>query len=229
MRKISISQSAAYLRALGETNNATLAAERAGVSRAWAYKLRERDPLFAARRREMEAIARERLKALRDAASTSSAAPQDERDDFAAYPLASPPLPAQPPAESPSPAMGRGEDGGGELVVQLGLGKRVQVRRARAGRWTPRLERRFIAALAATHDVPLAASSVGMTAPSAYRHRQLWPAFAERWQWAVAERHPWLEPQWAESARCFFTGEPLPPENPVRVTSVDEVRMLRRW
>jgi hypothetical protein len=48
---------------------------------------------------------------------------------------------------------------------------RVQQRRARAGGWTPELEERFLAALAATCDVPFAASSVGLTAPTAYRHR----------------------------------------------------------
>jgi hypothetical protein len=59
MRKISISQSAAYLRALAATGNATLAAEVAGVSRAWAYKRRRADPRFDAWCREMVARFRE--------------------------------------------------------------------------------------------------------------------------------------------------------------------------
>jgi hypothetical protein len=37
---ISTAREIAYLRALADTGNATLAAERAGVSRDWAYKKR---------------------------------------------------------------------------------------------------------------------------------------------------------------------------------------------
>ena len=61
--RISISREVAYLRTLAETGNATLAAERAGVSRTWAYKRREVDPRFALRCREMAAIAKARLPA----------------------------------------------------------------------------------------------------------------------------------------------------------------------
>jgi hypothetical protein len=43
---VTIAQTVAYLRVLAETGNATLAAEHAGVSRAWAYKKREVDAGF---------------------------------------------------------------------------------------------------------------------------------------------------------------------------------------
>ena len=61
--KIPMKRELAYLRTLAETGNATLAAERAGVSRTWAYKRREVDPQFAWRCREMAALARARLPA----------------------------------------------------------------------------------------------------------------------------------------------------------------------
>lgn len=51
----------AYLRALAETGNATLAAQRAGVSRAWAYKKRAVDAGFDGWCRAMAAESRARL------------------------------------------------------------------------------------------------------------------------------------------------------------------------
>src|SRR5689334_20661235 len=51
--KISGRRLIAYLRTLAETGNATLAAERAGVSRSWAYARRKVDPRFDAWFREM--------------------------------------------------------------------------------------------------------------------------------------------------------------------------------
>ena len=59
-RIISTAQEVAYLATLAATGNATLAAERAGVSRTWAYKKRAGDAGFAALCREMAAIARAR-------------------------------------------------------------------------------------------------------------------------------------------------------------------------
>ena len=54
---ISTAREIAYLRALADTGNATLAAERAGVSRDWAYKKRKQDSRFDAWCREMAALA----------------------------------------------------------------------------------------------------------------------------------------------------------------------------
>lgn len=59
--RIEPARTAAYLRALADTGNATLAAERAGVSRDWAYKRREQDARFDRLCREMAALAKARL------------------------------------------------------------------------------------------------------------------------------------------------------------------------
>lgn len=53
---ITTAQEVAYLATLAATGNATLAAERAGVSRSWAYRRREAEPGFAALCREMAAL-----------------------------------------------------------------------------------------------------------------------------------------------------------------------------
>jgi hypothetical protein len=53
--RISAAQEIAYLRALSDTGNATLAAAYAGVSRDWGYKRRLADARFDALCREMVA------------------------------------------------------------------------------------------------------------------------------------------------------------------------------
>jgi len=167
--KISAARRAAFLEALAETGNQTIAAERAKVSRSWVCLHRAADPAFDAAVRAAIESAKARLRgsdgrappsgwgfldgeelvvkgtggsALRDAAG---AAPQDERKK----------------------------------------GRRVQIARARLKQWTPRIEERFLAALGATCNVKAACAEVGMSASSAYEHRKRWPAFARRWDEAV--------------------------------------------
>ena len=57
----------------------------------------------------------------------------------------------------------------------------MQVRRARVQQWTPRAERRFLSALAATCSVKAACAEVGLWPGSAYNHRRRWQRFAEAW------------------------------------------------
>jgi hypothetical protein len=60
-KKIRPRQREAFLRALGETGNVTLAAEHAKLSRSWVVKWRGLDPTFDAACRQAVAEARERL------------------------------------------------------------------------------------------------------------------------------------------------------------------------
>jgi hypothetical protein len=162
-RKTSTARREAFFRALRETGNQTLACERAKVSRSWVTLHRAADPGFRARIEAEIAVAKAEL---------SGAA---ER----------------------KPPGGWGAQGGEELVVKgtggAGGGKRIQIARARLKQWTPRTEDRFLAALAATCNVKLACAEVGMTAASAYGHRQRWPRFAARWDAAVEEAYARIE------------------------------------
>jgi hypothetical protein len=172
----SIAQDLAYLRALAETGNASLAAERAGVSRTWAYKRRERDARFDRLCREAASQAKARL--------------------------------------------------------------RVRVNRDRKGGWTAALERRFLAALAATRDVPLALLQVGISAPSAYRRRmarrlggsfhpsQPNECFAARWREALADDEAFAEAQWVATMICLLDGEAVPPDLPVQTIGIGDVIRL---
>ncbi len=154
--KITATRQAAFLKALNATGNQTIAAERAKVSRSWVRLHRGRDPEFDA--------------AVREACLGFA---RQERAGV-------------------RPPSGWGFLDGEELVVRgtggsgQAKGRRVQIARARLHQWDARVEDRFVAVLAATCNVKAACSEVGMSATSAYNHRSRWPAFARRWDEAVA-------------------------------------------
>jgi hypothetical protein len=169
----------AFLAALRETGNQTIAAERAKVSRSWVHLHRSTDPEF--RRLSDEAIA-----AFAGGPSTGSGRTANR------------------------PPSGWGFLDGAELVVRgtggAGGGKRVPIARARVKEWSPRVEERFLATLAATCNVKAALAEVGMSAASAYNHRKRWRGFAERWDAAVEEGHMRLEAGLLEHGCNVFSG-----------------------
>ena len=114
------------------------------------------------------------------------------------------------------PPAGWGFLDGEEPVVRgtggSGGGKRVQIARARIRQWSPRVEDRFLATLAATCNVKAACAEVGLTATSAYEHRKRWHAFARRWDEAVAEGYLNIEMGLLQSpGRNPFSSDELPP------------------
>lgn len=184
--KFSQARKDAFLAALAETGNQTLAAERAKVSRSWVSLHRSGDPEF--RRLSDEAIA----------AAKARLGTHPER----------------------LPPSGWGFLDGEELVVKgtggAGGGKRVQIARARLRQWSPRVEERFLAALAATCNVKAACAEVGMTPASAYNHRNRWARFAERWDEAVETGYMQIEMGLIEQAGNLFSGEGPVEVGPIR-------------
>jgi hypothetical protein len=189
--KFSASRIEAFLAALRETGNQTLAAERAKVSRSWVQLHRSGDPEFKRAMDEAVAEAKARLGA------------HPER----------------------RPSSGWGYLDGEELVVRgtggSGGGKRVQIARARLKQWSPRVEERFLASLAATCNVKAACAEIGMTAASAYGHRRRWSAFARRWNEAVELGYTRIECGLIEAAGNMLSGEGLPDVEPLRGMTVD--------
>lgn len=116
--KTSPQRRAAFLRALRESGNQTIAAERAKVSRSWVQLHRSTDPQFKADVAAAVGEAKAAFLACRESGSMT-------------------------------PPKGWGHLDGEELVVRGSNGRRVQVARARLHQWTPRLEDRFLATLAA--------------------------------------------------------------------------------
>jgi hypothetical protein len=129
-----------------------------------------------------------------------------------------------------APPSGWGFLDGAELVVRgtggAGGGKRVQIARARVKEWSPRVENRFLATLAATCNVKAACAEAGLTAASAYNHRRRWPAFQRRWDAAVDEGYMRIELGLIESAGSFFSGEALPDAEPLTGMTVDHALHL---
>lgn len=82
---------------------------------------------------------------------------------------------------------------GQELVVRGRCGRRAQVARARPCEWTPRSEKRFFEALAATCNVKASAHEAGHGLSSAYCYRKRSNAFAERWDEALTIGYHRLE------------------------------------
>jgi hypothetical protein len=189
-RKFSEARKQAFLKGVRETGNQTIAAERAKVSRSWVQLHRSTDPQFDADCRAAIAEAKESL----------AWAPDRVRGTRG----------------SNRPPSGWGHLDGEELVVKgtggSGGGKRVQIARARLKQWTPRVEDRFLATLAATCNVKAACAAVAMTAASAYAHRKRWPGFAARWDAAIEAGYERLEEELTASAIAFF--EPPEPGEP---------------
>ena len=189
-RKFGQARRDAFLAALRETGNRTLAAERAKVSQSWVTLHRSRDPAF---RRACE-------EALRQA-----------RDRLGAHPERKPPSGWGFLDGEELVVKGTGGAGGG---------KRVQIARARLRQWTPRAEERFLAALAATCNVKAACAEVGLTAASAYNHRRRWQRFAERWDEALGIGYEQLELGLIEQACNLFSGEGPVEAGPIRGMTV---------
>jgi hypothetical protein len=153
--KIGQARREAFLAALRETGNQTIAAERAKVSSSWVQLHKSRDPGFRCACEEAVRQARERL---------------------CAAPKVGPPSAWEFHEGEELVVRGTGGSGGG---------RRVQIARARLRQWSPLVEERFVVALAATCNVKAACAEVGLSPASAYNHRQRWPKFGERWDAAI--------------------------------------------
>jgi len=194
-RKFSEARRAAFLRALAETGNQGIAAERAKVSRSWVQLHRATDPDF--RQACLDAVAAAKVRLAKAAGRTPGWAT----------------------------GAGWATQGGEELIVRgtrSGTGRRVQIGRARLKQWTPRVEARFLGRLAACCNVKAACAAVGLTPASAYAHRQRWPRFAKAWDAAVREGHMRVEAALVAAACAALDPEEVPVEETIGPMNVDQ-------
>ena len=167
--------------AVAETGNRTLAAERAKVSQSWVTLHRATDPAFRAELDAAVASAKASLGKLGTGGGTAGSG-----------------------ASRMLPAPGWRSAGGEELVVRAGNGRRTQIARARLKQWTPRVEARFLAALAGCCNVKAACAAVGLTQASAYNHRKRWAGFGQRWDEALAIGYERVEGAMLAAAHAMF-------------------------
>ena len=135
-------------------------------------------------------------------------------------------LEAERDARGMAPPKGWGTLDGVQLVVRGCPGRRVQIRRARADGWSPAVEDRFLGVLASTCNVKAACAEIRMTQASAYYHRKQWPAFAERWRDALSWGYARLEIAMLENGGNVFSGEEVPPDNPMPPMTADQALHL---
>lgn len=200
-KKFSQTRRNAFLTALAQTGNQTLAAEAARVSRSWVQLHRSTDPEFDRACRDAIAQAKQSFDT-----STGSALRTDGEG-----------------GSKPPPKWTYRD--GHELVVRNSGGAqptsgqarergRPQIVRARLDGWSPRTEARFIAALTATCNVKAACAEVGLTPASAYVHRRKWPEFDRRWRDALRYGYDQIECALIEAGCNHLSGggddTPLP-------------------
>lgn len=123
------------------------------------------------------------------------------------------------------PPSGWGFLDGAELVVRgtAGAGtRRVQIARARLRQISPRVEDRFLAALAATCNVKAACAEAGISKSAAYNHRNRWRTFGERWDEAVERGYTGIEFGLVDRACNLFSASELPEHGTEMPMSVDQ-------
>ncbi len=125
-------------------------------------------------------------------------------------------------ADGMAPPGGWGSLDGEELAVRGTNGRRTQIARARLNQFTPRSEDRFLGALAATCNVKAACAEVGLSPAAAYNHRKRWPAFAERWDAAIAAGSARIEFGLVEAACNLFSRTDKPASDTVRAMTADQ-------
>lgn len=89
---------------------------------------------------------------------------------------------------------------GGEFTVQRGKNRAIQVRRANPGRLTAAGERAFLATLAATANVRLAAAATGIGWSAIYHRRKTRAIFEREMKAALAEGYDRIELALLENA-----------------------------
>lgn len=198
-RKFSSARRAAFLRALAETGNQTIAAERAKVSRSWVRLHRSTDPAFERASDDAIAAAKARLGGADGRRPPSGWGSLDGEELV---------------------VKGTGGSSGGARGERTG--RRVQIARARLKQWTPRVEARFLATLGATCNVKAACAEVGLTPASAYAHRKRWPRFAALWAEALETGAERIEIALAEAGGNPFSDPECLPEAELGPMTVDQ-------
>ena len=161
--KINEKRRAAFLKALAQSGNITVSAERSCVSRGWVLAQRKCDSEFDAACRAAILACVEALEA------HGGRIPPKGWGHLDGMALV---------------VRGTGSSGGG---------KRVQIARARAGQITAAVEDRFLAGLEDTCNVQAALAEAGVSKGAIYTHRKRWPAFERRWQAAIEEGYARLD------------------------------------
>ncbi len=78
-------------------------------------------------------------------------------------------------------------------TIRIGRNGRAQIIAVGPGRWSKRVEDRFIELLGQSGNIEQSARAVGFAGTDMFRRRRQWPAFAGRWDEALEEAEVTLE------------------------------------
>ena len=198
-----------FLKALGRTGNASLAARRAGVDKGTAYTWRRRDAGFAKAWERAKGRADERLRGtdseaeetpLDPSARLRTGSARDERGPAEGAPLdpsaglrtgyawdergpgSSDGTPPRSGLPSPQPLSPGGRGGSSSrLVVRFNKREGAQLVAAGAGRLSPEQQERFLEGLKETANVRASAAAVGVSTTALYNRRKLYPLLEAEW------------------------------------------------
>lgn len=189
---------AAFLAALAETGNQTLAAERAGVTRGWVGHQRRSLPEFGIE--VVDALARWAARLDADRRGRGKDRWLDAGVDEGVG----------------------GDQVGRTLTVQAGNRRFLQVARAKPNQWSPAVETRFLAVLANGCNVARACDAVGLTRACAYGHKKRWPDFAKRWDQAIEDGYDALSLAMVAAAGAMLGDTDKQPEPEMGMPTVDQ-------
>lgn len=190
----------AFLRGLGRSANARLAAREAGIDHGTAYAHAARNPAFDRAWRRALAIGERRADAL-----------------------------ARAQESVPVGGIAAGRDWRGtELVVRRTRGLPTQLVPAGKGRWSKTAEDLFFAALADCANVRRAAAAAGFSTTAIYKRRMGCPIFQAKWAAAVETGHARIEMGLIEAAtRALDVDAIAVPEEAARASVSEALAILK--
>lgn len=100
-----------------------------------------------------------------------------------------------------------GVEDGDFQTIRIGRNGRAQIIAVGPGRWSARVEDRFIGLLGQCGNVEASARAVGFAGTDMFRRRRQWPAFARRWEEALEEAEVRLEFRLACAGSKFTADE----------------------
>lgn len=130
-----------------------------------------------------------------------------------------------------APPSGWGSLDGEELMVRGTNGRRVQIARARLHEFSPRIEARFLAVVAATCNVKAACAAIGMSPAGVYAHRHRREDFAARWDRAIEEGYTRLELGLLKRCGSLFAEEEIDsaPEDGLVAGPISVEQAMQLW
>lgn len=113
-------------------------------------------------------------------------------------------------------------------VVRRAKNRNTKIIRTAGHRWSDKAEVIFLAQLAASANVTLAAAEAGFSTTAIYVRRMKEPGFGARWQAALEQGYARIEMLLVETATSSLAGDEIDPGKPIpRMTAAEAMNLLK--